>query len=280
VGGKGVEAAAPHAAGAASAARAQAAANARRAAQGAGPGAGGTGRRVWPPGRSSPDLKDVSIRFGTMPLIDGFSATIILRGDKGRPHRPPTVCGKTTLLKLILGELQPDRGQRSPGARGCRSPTSTRCAPRWTSTPRWPTPSARAATWIELGPESRRTRKHRDETIWATSCSPPSVPSPRAHAVGRRAQPAAAGATVRAAGPMCWCSTSRPTTSTSTRSNCSRTCCRPTKARSSWSATTGASSTTSSPARSPGKATRPGAARPGLCARIRRRYEDVEAAAD
>jgi ATP-binding cassette subfamily F protein uup len=42
----------------------------------------------------------------------------------------------------------------------------------------------------------------------------------------------------------CWCSTSRPTTSTSRRSNCSRSCCRITAVRCFWSATTAPSSTT------------------------------------
>ena len=41
-------------------------------------------------------------------------------------------------------------------------------------------------------------------------------------AVGRRALAAAAGARIRAAMPTCWCSTSRPTTSTSRRSTCCR----------------------------------------------------------
>ena len=41
-------------------------------------------------------------------------------------------------------------------------------------------------------------------------------------ALGRRAQPAAARAPVQPARPTCWCSTSRPTTSTSRRSSCSK----------------------------------------------------------
>ena len=97
-----------------------------------------------PPGKIVAELKDVSIRFGDKPLIEGFSATI-LRGDKVG-LMGPNGCGKTTLLKLILGELRARRAAACARARGCRWPTSTRCAPRWTSTPRWPTPSARAVS--------------------------------------------------------------------------------------------------------------------------------------
>jgi ATP-binding cassette subfamily F protein uup len=59
-------------------------------------------------------------------LIDHFSATI-LRGDKVGLIGP-NGCGKTTLLKLILGELQPTSAACAR-AHGCRWPTSTRCAP-------------------------------------------------------------------------------------------------------------------------------------------------------
>jgi ATP-binding cassette subfamily F protein uup len=59
--------------------------------------------------------------------------------------------------------------------------------------------------------------------------------------------------------PTCWCSTSRPTTSTSIRWSCWRNCCRTTTARSFSSATTAPSWTTWSPARSPSKARAAGA---------------------
>jgi ATP-binding cassette subfamily F protein uup len=70
-----------------------------------------------PPGKIVAELQDVSFGYGEgQPLlVDGFSGTI-LRGDKVGLIGPNGV-GKTTLLKLILGELQPTRGSVRQGAR-------------------------------------------------------------------------------------------------------------------------------------------------------------------
>jgi ATP-binding cassette subfamily F protein uup len=95
-----------------------------------------------PPGKIVAELKDVSMRFSGPPrpagadlppegaraglvrpgagtgdrlLIDRFSATI-LRGDKVGLIGP-NGCGKTTLLKLILGELQPTSGSVRQGSK-------------------------------------------------------------------------------------------------------------------------------------------------------------------
>jgi ATP-binding cassette subfamily F protein uup len=70
-----------------------------------------------PPGKIVAELKDVSLRWGEQspPLIDGFTATL-LRGDKVGLIGP-NGCGKTTLLKLILGELEPTRGSVRRGTR-------------------------------------------------------------------------------------------------------------------------------------------------------------------
>jgi ATP-binding cassette subfamily F protein uup len=69
-----------------------------------------------PPGKIVAELKDVVMGYGDAPpLIDGFSATI-LRGDKVGLIGP-NGCGKTTLLKLILGELPPRRGSVRQGTR-------------------------------------------------------------------------------------------------------------------------------------------------------------------
>ncbi len=72
-----------------------------------------------PPGKIVAELRDVSMRFpsaaGDRVLIDHFSATI-LRGDKVGLIGP-NGCGKTTLLKLILGELQPTSGSVRQGTR-------------------------------------------------------------------------------------------------------------------------------------------------------------------
>ncbi len=68
-----------------------------------------------PPGKIVAELKHVSMQFGERLLIDDFSATI-LRGDKVGLIGPNGV-GKTTLLKLILGELQPTKGSVRQGTR-------------------------------------------------------------------------------------------------------------------------------------------------------------------
>ncbi len=68
-----------------------------------------------PPGKIVAELKEVSMRFGDRLLIDRFSATL-LRGDKVGLIGP-NGCGKTTLLKLILGELQPTSGSVRQGSK-------------------------------------------------------------------------------------------------------------------------------------------------------------------
>jgi ATP-binding cassette subfamily F protein uup len=62
-----------------------------------------------PTGKIVAELTDVTMRFGERTLIDRFTATI-LRGDKVGLIGPNGV-GKTTLLKLILGELEPTAGR-------------------------------------------------------------------------------------------------------------------------------------------------------------------------
>ncbi|MBI3156930.1 MAG: ATP-binding cassette domain-containing protein, partial [Burkholderiales bacterium] len=61
-----------------------------------------------PPGKIVAELKDVTLRFGERLLVDRFSATL-LRGDKVGLIGP-NGCGKTSLLRLILGELAPSAG--------------------------------------------------------------------------------------------------------------------------------------------------------------------------
>jgi ATP-binding cassette subfamily F protein uup len=68
-----------------------------------------------PPGKIVAELKDVSMRYDERTLIDRFTATI-LRGDKVGLIGPNGT-GKTTLLKLILGELQPTGGSVRQGTR-------------------------------------------------------------------------------------------------------------------------------------------------------------------
>ena len=61
------------------------------------------------------ELHDVAKRFGDKTVIDRFS-TRILRGDR-IGLIGPNGSGKTTMLKLILGELKPDGGKVRQGAR-------------------------------------------------------------------------------------------------------------------------------------------------------------------
>ncbi|KPF60247.1 ABC transporter ATP-binding protein [beta proteobacterium AAP51] len=68
-----------------------------------------------PPGKIVAELKHVGMQYGERVLIDDFSGTI-LRGDKVGLIGPNGV-GKTTLLKLILGELQPTRGSVRQGTK-------------------------------------------------------------------------------------------------------------------------------------------------------------------
>ncbi len=61
-----------------------------------------------PPGKIVAELQDVTMGYGERTLIERFTATI-LRGDKVGLIGPNGV-GKTTLLKLILGQLEPTSG--------------------------------------------------------------------------------------------------------------------------------------------------------------------------
>jgi ATP-binding cassette subfamily F protein uup len=67
-----------------------------------------------PTGKIVAELQRVGMRFGDKELIKDFSATI-LRGDKVGLIGPNGV-GKTTLLKLILGELEPTSGSIRRGS--------------------------------------------------------------------------------------------------------------------------------------------------------------------
>ena len=110
-----------------------------------------------PPGKIVAELKEVSMRYGDRTLIDRFSATI-LRGDKVGLIGP-NGCGKTTLLKLILGELQPTGGSVRQGTRlqvayfdQLRAGLDLEATLADTISP--------GSEWIEIGQEPKVTRKH------------------------------------------------------------------------------------------------------------------------
>jgi len=59
--------------------------------------------------------KDIAFAYGEEPIVIGFSATI-MRGEKVGIIGP-NGCGKTTLLRLLLGEIVPDKGLVRQGVR-------------------------------------------------------------------------------------------------------------------------------------------------------------------
>ena len=65
-------------------------------------------------GRMVVDAEGVSFAWGDKKIVEGFSTTII-RGDKVGIIGP-NGCGKTTLLRILLGDLKPQRGKVRPGA--------------------------------------------------------------------------------------------------------------------------------------------------------------------
>jgi ATP-binding cassette subfamily F protein uup len=110
-----------------------------------------------PTGKIVAELTDVTMRFGDKLLIDGFSATI-LRGDKVGLIGPNGV-GKTTLLKLILGELEPTAGRVRRGTRlqvayfdQLRAGLDLEATLVDTISP--------GSEWIETGQGSKAVRKH------------------------------------------------------------------------------------------------------------------------
>jgi ABC transport system ATP-binding/permease protein len=66
-------------------------------------------------GKIVAELENVSKRYGDKVIVDDFSS-ILMRGDK-IGLIGPNGAGKTTMLKLILGEEQPDTGSVKQGAR-------------------------------------------------------------------------------------------------------------------------------------------------------------------
>jgi ATP-binding cassette subfamily F protein uup len=66
-------------------------------------------------GKLVAEMQDVSKRFGDKRVIDNFTC-VIQRGDKVG-LLGPNGCGKTTLLKLLLGELEPDAGKVRRGTK-------------------------------------------------------------------------------------------------------------------------------------------------------------------
>ena len=64
-------------------------------------------------GKKVIDVKDISFAFGERTMVRDFTTTI-MRGDR-IGLIGPNGSGKTTLLKLLLGELQPAKGEVNAG---------------------------------------------------------------------------------------------------------------------------------------------------------------------
>ena len=64
-------------------------------------------------GKKVIEVRDIDFSFGGEPVIKGFSTTI-LRGDR-IGLIGPNGSGKSTLIKLLLGQLTPQRGEVLPG---------------------------------------------------------------------------------------------------------------------------------------------------------------------
>ena len=131
-----------------------------------------------------------------------------------------TAPGKTTLLRLLLGELPPDTGRLRRGA--------TLEIAHFDQQREQLDPDARSLDTVGDGNDIVDDQRPAAARASATSRDFLFPPRTRAlageGALGRRAQPAAAGAAASRGRPTCWCSTSRPTISTSRRSSCSRSC--------------------------------------------------------
>lgn len=71
-------------------------------------------QRAESSGKMIIEAENVSFGYGDVPIINGFSARI-LRGDK-MGIIGPNGCGKSTLIKLMLGELNPLKGTVRTGS--------------------------------------------------------------------------------------------------------------------------------------------------------------------
>ena len=225
-------------------------------------------------------VRDITKWFGDVKVLDRINFNLN-RGDRAGLIGP-NGCGKTTLLRILAGEMPADRGsvQLAPaslrvgylpqalefgagthgGRCAARPPAASARRPRrgWRG---WPRPSPTApgdeldavlaeydralAEFQAAGGESLRADA--DAVLAGLGLADVDQTRPwHRSAAGRRRGSGWRGCC--SSSPTCCCSTSRPTTSTSSRSNGWRTTWRAIPARCSSSRTTGPFSTARSTA--------------------------------
>ena len=161
------------------------------------------------------DAKHVSKAFDGRTIIRDLTLRIT-RGDRIGVVGP-NGAGKTTLLKLLTGELAPDSGEVKL-AKTLDGVVIDQQRKLMAPDKRVRDVLADGGDWIEvLGRQEAHPRLSQGLPVRSQHGR-----GADRHAVGRRTLAAAAGARIRPARPTCWCSTSRPTTSTSKRSTCCR----------------------------------------------------------
>ena len=187
------------------------------------------------------EAKGVSFGYGERPVIQDLTTTI-MRGDKVGIIGP-NASGKTTLIRLLLGELPPSAGDDPP-----RHNLEVAYFDQLKATldeEKTVQQNVSEYDTIPINGQPRHVIGYLQDFLFAARA----VAQP-----GQVSSPAASGAGCcwRSCSPSrrtCWSWTSRPTTWTSRRSSCWSRCWSSTRGRCCWSATTGRFSTTWSPAR-------------------------------
>ena len=177
------------------------------------------------------ETRQAGISLGGRCLVRDLDLTI-MRGDRIGLIGPNGI-GKSTLLKLILGEYPPDTGSVRLGSNlqiayfdQLREQLDPEQSVANTVSP--------GSEYVEINGARRHIMSYLQDFLF---------PSNRANSPVRTLSGGERNRLLLAR-LFCWCWTSPPTTWIWNPSTCWRACCSPTRARCCWSATTGASSTT------------------------------------
>ena len=192
-------------------------------------------------GRLVMRAEGVSFSYGGQPVVRDFSTTI-MRGDKVGIVGP-NGSGKTTLLRLLLGELPPQAGTLRHGT-NLEIAYFDQLRAQLEEDRTVMDNVADGRDFVTVNGRRRHVIGYLQDFLFTSE----RAPGLRRHPVGRRAQPAAAGA------PLC--ATRQPAgdgraderSGSGNAGAAGRSACWNTRARCCWSATTGSCSTTSSPA--------------------------------